>query len=228
MSTTPPRTIFFNKTLVSFLCGTLLLCSFITTKVSAATLTITDNLIIRDLDDKAVDHGFLSKNQVIELTQGKHVLVLKYKDVFEDLEFAEERLVKSDYFVVKFIVENQQELLLTTSKINDLADAESFVKSPELSLFDEHKQEVVLDLETLSDYELAKQVTKVVTTLSAPAIMSKVDSKTMSPITDDQAFSTKVINNVDTVPMLKYWWQKASKDEKESFLDFINKNKELK
>ncbi len=218
-------TTFLNKTRVGYLCASMLLCSFITFEVSAAKLTITDNLVIRDIDDKAVEHGFLSKNQTLELTQGKHVLVIKYKDVFEDLDFGEERLVKSDYFVVKFTVSNQQSLRLSTSNISNLAAAERFIKSPELNLFDELKQEVTLELETLKDYDLAKQVTKVVTTLSAPAIMSQTTNKTSITTKSEQTFSTKVINNLDAVPMLKYWWQKANKDEKEKFLDFIEENK---
>ena len=135
----------------------------------------------------------------------------------------EDRLVKSDYFVVKLVVENQQELFLSTSKISDLASAERFVQSPEVILLDENKQELVLELETLSDYKLGKQVTKVVTTLSAPVVISQSNSPTITTAVDSQAFNNKVINKVDTVPMLKYWWQKASKDEKEDFLKFINK-----
>jgi uncharacterized protein YccT (UPF0319 family) len=219
---------FLNNSLLNYIGASLLLCSFVTLNASAATLTIADNLVIRDIDDKSVEQGFLSSSQVFQLTQGQHVLVLKYKDVFEDLDFAEDRLVKSDYFVVKFSVENQQELLLSTSHINDLVAAERFVKSPELMLSDEREQEVVLNLETLSDYELAKQVTKVVTTLSAPAVISQSNNKIANNTINDQAFSTQVINNVDTVHMLKYWWHKASKNEKESFLNFINKNKDPK
>ncbi|PKG84153.1 DUF2057 domain-containing protein [Colwellia sp. 75C3] len=219
---------FFNNSLVKYIGASIFLCSFVTFNASAAQLTITDNLVIRDIDEKSVEQGFLSKSQVFQLSQGRHVLVLKYKDVFEDVEFGEERLVKSDYFVVKFSIENQQKLLLSTSHINDLAAAERFIKSPELNLSDEGKQEVVLNLETLSDYELAKQVTKVVTTLSAPAVISQSNDKITNETKKDQAFSAQVINNVDTVPMLKYWWQKASENEKESFLNFINKKKEQK
>jgi len=214
----------FNQTLVSYLCVSILFCSFITVKASAITLTVTDNLIIRDVDDKPVEHGFLSKKQQLELTQGQHSLVIKYKDVFEDLDFAEDRLVTSDYFVVTFTVENQQKLLLTTSKINDLATAERFVRAPELSLLDENKQGMVLDLATLADYELEKQVTKVVTTLSTAAVISQANHS----ITSEQTFNAKVINKVDTVPMLKYWWRQATHDEKNKFINFINKNKELK
>ncbi|PKH87424.1 YccT family protein [Colwellia sp. Bg11-28] len=219
--TTPAK--FLNNSLLSYLCASLLLGSFIAVKANAATLTVTDNLILRDVDDKAVEHGFLSKKRTIDLTQGKHTLVIKYKDVFEDLDMGEDRLVKSDYFVVKLVVENQQELFLSTSKISDLASAERFVQSPEVILLDENKQELVLELETLSDYKLGKQVTKVVTTLSAPVVISQSNSPTITTAVDSQAFNNKVINKVDTVPMLKYWWQKASKDEKEDFLKFINK-----
>jgi len=201
-----------------------MLCSFVAVKANAASLTVTDNLVLRDVDDKAVEHGFLSKKQTIDLTQGEHVLVIKYKDVFEDLDLGEDRLVKSDYFVVKLVVKNQQQLLLSTSKISDLASAERFVKAPELILLDEHKQEMPLDLETLSDYKLGQQVTKVVTTLSTPAVIAQSNGTTTST-QDSQAFNSKVIDKVDTVPMLKYWWQKANKDEKEDFLNFINKTK---
>jgi len=224
--TTPAK--FLNNSLLSYLCASLLLGSFIAVEANAATLMVTDNLILRDVDDKAVEHGFLSKKRTIDLTQGKHTLVIKYKDVFEDLDMGEDRLVKSDYFVVKLVVENQQKLFLSTSKISDLASAERFVKSPEVILLDENKQELVLELETLSDYKLGQQVTKVVTTLSAPVVISQSNSTTMTTAEDSQAFNNKVINKVDTVPMLKYWWQKANKDEKENFLKFINKNKAVK
>ena len=93
-----------NNSLINYIGASLLICSFVSLSVSAATLTISDNLVIRDIDNKSVEQGILSKPQVFRLIQGEHILVLKYKDVFEDLEFGEERLVKSDYFVVKFSV----------------------------------------------------------------------------------------------------------------------------
>jgi uncharacterized protein YccT (UPF0319 family) len=214
--------------LVSYLCNSVLLCSFITLNVSAAKLTITDNLVLRDIDDKAVEQSFLSTQQTVELTQGQHTLVIKYKDVFEDLDMGEERLVKSDYFVVKFQVENQQALFLSTIKINNLAQAERFVRSPELTLIDEHDNALILALEKLSDYELSKQVTKVVTTLSVPVVVTKNTNETTNIAKETQDFNQKVINEVDAVPMLKFWWHKASKNEQEDFLHFINENTKIK
>ena len=67
-------------------------------------------------------------------------------------------------------------------------------------MLDERKQEVALELETLNDYELAKQATKVVTSLSAPAVISQNNNK---------------ITN-------------TTKNNKESFLLFINTKEEVK
>jgi uncharacterized protein len=213
-----------HTSLLNYFCASILFCSFVAVKANAASLTVTDNLVLRDVDNKAIEHGFLSKKQTIDLTPGEHALVIKYKDVFEDLDMGEDRLVKSDYFVVKLVVTNQQKLFLSTSKISDLAAAERFAKNPELILLDEDKKEMVLDLETLSDYKLGQQVTKVVTTLATPAVIAQSNGTTSTPSSQD--FNSQVINKVDTVPMLKYWWQKANKDEKADFLNFINKTKD--
>ncbi|MCJ8295907.1 MAG: DUF2057 domain-containing protein [Colwellia sp.] len=223
MSHITTRMPFLNEKLITYLIASVLLCSFITFKTSATKLTLADNLILRDVDDKAVEHGFLSKKQTFNLAQGQHTLVIKYKDVFEDLDFAEERLITSDYFVVKFTLDNQQALFLSTSNIRDLAAAERFVNAPEVILVDEQKQEMFLVLETLSDYKLAKQVTKVITTLSVPVATTQSNSTVIKVTRNEQNFNNKVIENLDAVPMLKYWWQKASHDEKSSFLEFIKK-----
>ena len=222
MSKLTNRIPFINFSLLAYFCASVLLCSFIAFKSSAATLIVTDNLILRDIDDKAVEHGFLSKQQEVKLSKGKHTLVVKYEDVFEDIDFAEERLVKSDYFVVKFLVNNQQKLTLSTTEIRNLATAERFAKKPELTLLDERNQEVILALETLSNYELAKQVTQVVTTLSAPVITTQGVGQTPIVSENEQSFNNKVIEKVDAVPMLKYWWKKADQNEKDNFIRFIN------
>ncbi|MEI6893079.1 MAG: DUF2057 domain-containing protein [Colwellia sp.] len=214
-----------SRRLMSYLFALLLPITFISFKVTAITLTFSDNLVIRDLDGKTVEHGFFSTNQKLALTQGKHTLVLKYKDVFEDIDFNDERVVNSDYFVVKFTLEDQQTLFLTTSEISNLAAAERFAKAPELILLDENSKELRLNLETLSDYELAKQVTKAVSILTAPVVKSTSNTLTNSANKENKDFEQKVFNEVDAVPMLKYWWQKASKTQKTHFLQFINKNK---
>ena len=204
---------------------TILLCLSLVWSANASQLTLTDNLILRDVNDKPIEQGFFSNKQQLTLSKGHHTLVLKYKDVFEDTDMSEERLVTSEYFVVSFKITNQQQLVLSTTKINDLAAAERFSQQPELSLLDEQGNEISLHLEKLKDYELAKQVNKVVTSLSLPAKASENMSSVKSKQNDVDNFNDKVISEVDALPMLKYWWTKASQKQKKDFLVFINERK---
>ncbi len=199
----------------------LTLSLLISLEVVAATVTVSDNLIVRDVNDKPVEHGFLSKKQSFDLEQGKQSFVVKYKDVFENMDLGLETLVTTDYFVVEFIVKNQKNLALSTVAINDLSAAEAFSKSPELVLLDEKESPLVLKLMTLSDYELTKKVNEVVTTLSA----AKPDNLSAQSQNKNVEIETKVLEQVDTLPMLKYWWLKASTKEKAEFLHYVEQNK---
>ena len=216
--------------LLNYCCVIVFFFSCTALKVSAARLILSDNLVLRDIDDKAVEHGFLSNKQTIDLTQGEHTLVIKYKDVFEDVDFGEEKLIKSDYFVVKFLIKEQELLFLTTSDINGLDEAERFVNSPELILTDENREEIKLDLEDLANYTLNKKITSVVSSLLIPADAPKYNDKTQVINKKDNVLHDRVISHVnnEAVPMLKYWWQQASKDQQATFIRFVNDKKHQK
>ncbi|MCW8834299.1 MAG: DUF2057 domain-containing protein [Colwellia sp.] len=195
----------------------------------AATLTVADNLIVSELDDKVVEHGFIGKKSTFELNQGEHALIVRYKDVFEDLDFAEDRVVESQDFVVKFSLTNQQQLTLTTAAIKNLKQAERFAKAPEIMLIDEKNKPLVIELVEVSDYKLVKQVNIAVSSITAhnanhnasPRIantQSNSTKKQAAPISDNSLIQ------VDSLTMLKYWWQTASKTEKDQFKQFL-KNK---
>ena len=212
--------------------------------VEAATLIVADNLQLREVNDERVNDSFFdytfSKDKSITLPEGNNTLLIKYKDVYEDMEFAEERLVESEFFIVKFSITNQQTVKLETPKIKDLSAAERFSQSPEIMLLDENNTPVVLVLEKHSDYKLAKQVTKVITTLpeqvlSEQALNTKktaennninklknnVSESVNTVKNNDKAFSDQVLMQTKSLPMLKYWWQKASTQEKQAFILYV-------
>ena len=217
---------------------TILVCSLIflfSHKTLAVTLSIADNIELRELNDKRLGDGFFSgafssyKN--IQLSKGRHTLLIKYKDVYEDLDFAEERLIESELFIVKFTLVDQQQLKLFTPKIKDLLAAERFSQSPEIILVDENNSALVLQLEKYNDYKLAKQVEKVVTALPVNGVVikaaekpqktTKLDVASQESITykgNEQAFNQQVLTHVNSLPMLKYWWKKASAQDKEDFI----------
>lgn len=196
----------------------------------ATTLSVSENLVVIEVDNKVVEHGLLSKKSTFTLNKGKHALIVFYKDVFEDLDFAEDRVVKSKNFVVKFNVTNEKQLKLSTIAIQNLAQAEAFSKSPELIIKDERKKQIGIELDNVSDYKIAQQVDIAVSTFASKQPIKKDKEPTlakMDPIseqisaTDIKRQSSNTLPQVKSLTMLKYWWINASDQEKKHFKQYI-------
>lgn len=225
---------FFYSLNYFVLTSAILLTSMASFTLLAATLTVSDNLIVSEVDDKMVDHGFISKKSTFTFKKGEHALIVHYKDVFEDLDFAEDRVVESKNFVVKFNVADEKKLNLTTVAINNLAQAKSFSMSPELVLKDERNKQIKMELEKVSDYKMAKQVDIAVNTYVSKQAIEQ-DKKTVlaetavvsksitSSINKPQATNTLI--QVNALAMLKYWWKNASDEEKKHFKQYITSDK---
>jgi uncharacterized protein YccT (UPF0319 family) len=195
-----------------FICSSV---STISTQALAATVNISDNLIVSEVNDRKIEKGLLENDYSLELTKGTHALVVRYKDVFEDLDFAEERVVESQEFIVKFTIADQDKLKLSTTKIKNLAAADRFVKSPELQLTDARNNQIELSLAKVSDYKLARQVDKVV---NAIAINRSVSTQSSAHTNIDvRTQHSQNSTQVNALTMLNYWWQNASAEEKQLF-----------
>ena len=218
-----------------------LLTSVISVAVSATTLNVFDNLTVTEINNKIVEHGLLNTKSTFVLSRGSHALLLHYKDVFEDLEFAEYRVVESKPFVVKFTVNNEVSLNLNTTVINNLAQAESFAKAPALLLSDESQKEIDIVLTSVNDYKISQQVDIALNTYSKQSNQSNETDKDTSNLpttTVNKAIQVKASSSILATPtvikksgntliqvnslnMLKYWWQNASNEEKKKFKRYI-------
>jgi len=165
----------------------------------ATTFNVSDNLIVSEIDNKIVEHGLLSKQSTFTLNPGKHVIVVYYKDVFEDLDFAENRVVKSKDFVAKFSVTEETHLELTTIPIKNLAQAESFSRIAQ-------QVNIAVDKAIVEQTSIANNLTT--TNISSP-----------SPVKTQSVSNTLI--QVNALTMLKYWWQNTSSEERESFKQHI-------
>lgn len=204
-----------------FICGSL---STISTHALAATVNVSKNLIVSEVNDKNIDHGFVNKKFSFELPQGNHALIVRYKDVFEDLDYGQDRVIESQDFVVQFAITDQKKLNLSTVKIKNLEGAESFAKSPELTLQDQRNNQIELTLAKVTDYKLAKQVDIAVNSRTTQqAIQSKKDALTQTSVTTMNKNPNALIQ-VNSLTMLTYWWKNASKDERQRFKQLIIKN----
>jgi len=197
----------------------------------AATLKVSDNLIVSEIDDLSVEHGFLGNKSVFELNQGSHTIILRYKDVFENLDFAEDRVVESKEFVVKFTLNEEQQLELSTITIKNLARAQSFSRAPKLILKNERNELLHVELQKVSDYKLAKQVDIAVSTFASKQTIQKpkdsalaLSTTVKAPLASkvSQLKTSNTLIQVNALAMLKYWWQNASNEEKKHFKQYIN------
>jgi len=204
------------------MCGAL---SITSAQVLAATVKVSDNLIVNEVNDKVIDHKFIGHKRTFELNPGNHALIVRYKDVFEDLDMGDESLVESQPFVVKFTVADQDKLALNTIKIDNLAEAEKFSQSPELMLKDERNNEVDLTLELVEQYKLAKQVDLVVNSLAVSKVIEAKTSGSVHPASVATKTSKHTPTEVKASSMLKYWWHNASSDEQQRFKHYIQANK---
>ena len=114
-----------------------LFCSF---SVSATKLSVENSLMVKEIDNKIVSQGFLSQTTTFELSKGDHVVVLKYKDVYENLDFGDEELVESPLFVVKFSTNNETKVTINTPKIRNLNVAKHYAKMPKVLVNDNEKK----------------------------------------------------------------------------------------
>lgn len=219
----------FNlPTLLSLFVFTLF--GFSSDTLQAATLNVADNLIVSEVDNQAIEHSFFSQKSTFELGKGAHVLIVRYKDVFEDLDFAQDRVVESKKFVVKFSITAEQRLSLSTIAIKDLAHAQSFARAPEISIKDQHNAQLDITLEKVADYKLAKQINIVVDALTSKQASEKINSASLSNLitenTSNKVTAAKKISNntltqVNSLTMLKFWWKNASNEEKAYFEKYI-------
>jgi len=88
-----------------------------------------------------------------------------------------------------------------------------------------------LQLEKYKDYLLSKQVEKVVTALPTNVVLIKEtkhgnlaeQADTINQVkaiskSESQIFNEQVLTQTKSLPMLKYWWQRASDREKQNFI----------
>jgi len=208
---------------------------FVSLQASATKLVVEDSLMVKEIDNQVVSQGFLSQKTVFELTSGDHAVVLKYKDVYEDLDFGDEELVESPLFVVKFTTNNQGKITIKTPKIRNLKVAKHYAKMPEVLVSDSKQKQLSVEHQTYTEYKTEQEVSTVLAQIAKAApvvtrgtsiqpmektviqalVLSKVGKASkVEKVKKVKTQSAKPMNNLS---MLEYWWQQASDEEKAIF-----------
>lgn len=112
----------------------------------AAELNLPDNLVIKAIDGQAVSN--FDRHQ---LSAGKHIVELKYRDIFAVNADDSGSWVKSGPLYLTLTVAEQQSLQLQLPTLDTEAEANAFIRSPELKVVDKAGQAVPAEIMTHGD-----------------------------------------------------------------------------
>ncbi|MCE9851969.1 DUF2057 family protein [Shewanella chilikensis] len=112
----------------------------------AAELNLPDNLVIKAIDGQAVSN--FDRHQ---LSAGKHIVELKYRDIFAVNADDSGSWVKSGPLYLTLTVAEQQSLQLQLPTLDTEAEANAFIRSPMLKVVDEAGQAVPAEIMTHGD-----------------------------------------------------------------------------
>ncbi|REL27173.1 DUF2057 domain-containing protein [Thalassotalea euphylliae] len=146
--------------------------------------------------------GFFDTEHVIPLSTGRHVILYRYKELFEEEDGDGHVTIRSDHQV---LVINKQAADIYIEKPQHHAEkqARAYAKKPKLVLSSKGQQTVDYSTFALAEFE-----------------QQQYQSVLDAPVSANQEINTK--SNQETrasraLEMLNYWWHQASAQEKAAF-----------
>ncbi|MDN3652738.1 DUF2057 family protein [Thalassotalea ponticola] len=179
------------------------------TSVHAQELVIPDNFNVIRVNNQAISGSLFMRDTKVSLQPGKNVIVLRYAQMFDgDLE-DHHTTVRSEPFVISFEVNQNTPLRFVHQQPLDINEARLYAKSPQLTLFDANGEQITLLIQSQSEHERTLQQRTV--DRRQKIIQQSIEQQPLSEAT----------TTVNALPMLKYWWQRATFTEREAFLTYL-------
>ncbi|WP_286261366.1 DUF2057 family protein [Thalassotalea atypica] len=209
--------------------------------VVASSLTIDEPLELLKINGQEHVANFFASKTSIDLVKGRHVVLMRYKDIFDDSDEDDHTTVKSEPFIVIFdITDDNQQLVAVSPEINNLKAARGFAEEPSMSLIEQATDSVV-STEVMSLVEFEQKQFQAAITLppvkqkpSTPVVVDqkvKLSQTVQNPKKNFQAIKDNASlndasQNTRALEMLMYWWQEASQEDKKIFLEKVDMVKE--
>ncbi|REL35789.1 DUF2057 domain-containing protein [Thalassotalea euphylliae] len=180
--------------------------------LSAKELIFPDVYEVLKVNGDSFSRGLFESESKITLPVGRHVILYRYSELFEDADNDDHVKVKSDQFVL--VVNKAEETIKVSSPRNqEEKQAREYAKSPSLTLTTSSDKKVVYQTFALADFE-QRQYQSVLDTRSSNEGASAKPA--MLPALPNQVGSDRTAHS-RALDMLNYWWQQASEQEKAAF-----------
>ncbi len=195
----------------------------------AATFEIARPYTLLLLDGQPAKSNMVNSKQQITLPAGQHQLVLQFEGSFRDQ--SESRLIRGEPIVFNLDLQADDNYAISFTYPRNYPEAERFLAQQKLQVIDKkHGSAAKVDYfvlpkkeglqigrdyqQELTDLGKAFQQTSMPTTAAAAAVAATV-------ATADKAGSAPVAKNVQTLEMLKYWYNQADIQTRKDFQHWV-------
>lgn len=186
----------------------------------AATLSFPEEFYPLQVDDKVVEHSLFSKIRDLSLAPGQYRLKLKYSDLYE-LGYDEHEVVESLPFWVDLVIPEEGEYRIVFDRAKKVDAARRFAKDPSIRL--KSSREDVKLMTKHSNEAVAQSVIAVKAPVANMRTIEPVQTQSVSsePI---RTPSAPIAAPPTPAMMLDFWWQQASAEERQAFLQRVQKS----
>ena len=188
------------------------------TLIAESQLTISKEFNIISVNGKAQTHNLSSNSSLLKLNSGLNKIAISYESIFKS-KAEHFETIKSNIFVVSFYLPSDGRYRLLHLKQANLKAARMFIQDPQINIIDQQGKNIKSKqfFPASQSIDLIHQSTKKNIEIQQPIrLVSKKPSNTNQE---------KNIPKEDAEVMLLFWWQQASTQQRESFLETISQTK---
>jgi len=186
-----------------------------TSVIAASTLHVTEKFVVVSVNGQSFSSGLFSKEAKVPLKKGINKIALRYKELFEESLGDDHEVVTSDIFVIQLSIQKEQIYTLQYLRPHDTSAARRYAREPKISVVDSQGKNI-----SVENIYLASQsegfVTQATKTNRQAQPMINITSpkiaKKPTKASSEQAMAGQ---------MLIFWWNKATAEQKQSFLNEI-------
>lgn len=186
----------------------------------AETVYFPEEIVPLQVGDKVIEHSFFSRVDELELAPGTYKFKLKYTDLYEQ-GYDDHQVVDSEPFWVSVTIEQGEDYDIVFNRADNAVAAKVFAESPQVSLQAKGSSlGIPLDSATEQKQSHSSHVVAAPTAQAQPVAVAPVAVN--APISQPAPAPT-VQGAPSAAAMLDFWWQQASPQQQQAFLDKVIK-----
>ena len=187
----------------------------------AETVNFPEEIVPLQVGDKKIEHSFFNRVDEVDLTPGVYQFKLKYTDLYE-MGYDEHQVIDSEPFWVTMTIAANTDYDVVFNRADNAVAAKVFAEAPQVSL-QAKGESLGTPLAIIAEPNFSTAAApQVATAKAAPAAAIATATVVQAPASRPAPSVTSAPN---AAAMLDFWWQQASAQEQQAFLNKVTKSK---